>query len=63
MDELEALLVSGAEVDSDTAARLRSLAGRWAPSSTGTAAVASGPLDLDDASDEELFRLMDGGAP
>ncbi|MFH9386137.1 beta-ketoacyl synthase N-terminal-like domain-containing protein [Streptomyces albidoflavus] len=63
VDELEALLVSGAEVDSDTAARLRSLAGRWAPSSTGTAAVASGPLDLDDASDEELFRLMDGGAP
>ncbi|MEU0065459.1 acyltransferase domain-containing protein, partial [Streptomyces albidoflavus] len=63
VDELEALLVSGAEVDSDTAARLRSLAGRWAPSATGTAAVASGPLDLDDASDEELFRLMDGGVP
>ncbi|MFD6626265.1 type I polyketide synthase [Streptomyces diastaticus] len=62
VDELEALLVSGAEVDSDTAARLRALAGRWAPSG-GPAAPASAPLDLDDASDEELFRLMDGGTP
>jgi pimaricinolide synthase loading module/candicidin polyketide synthase FscA len=60
VDELEALLVSGAVLDTGTGARLRALAGRWAPARNGTTARATGPLDLDSASDEELFRLMDG---
>ncbi|MFJ8150206.1 beta-ketoacyl synthase N-terminal-like domain-containing protein [Streptomyces sp. NPDC096048] len=60
VDELEALLVSGAVLDTGTGTRLRALAGRWAPARNGTTARAAGPLDLDSASDEELFRLMDG---
>ncbi|MFC8949685.1 type I polyketide synthase [Streptomyces rochei] len=60
VDELEELLVSGAALDTGTGARLRALAGRWAPARNGTPARAAGPLDLDSASDEELFRLMDG---
>ncbi|MFE9681777.1 beta-ketoacyl synthase N-terminal-like domain-containing protein [Streptomyces sp. NPDC006285] len=70
VDELEALLVSGAPLDSDTGARLRALTGRWAPSRNGASehgtgsgtgtGTGMGPLDLDSASDEELFRLMDG---
>ncbi|MFE0952510.1 acyltransferase domain-containing protein, partial [Streptomyces mutabilis] len=60
VDELEALLVSGAALDTGTGARLRALAGRWAPARNGKTARATGPLDLDSASDEELFRLMDG---
>ncbi|MGW8066315.1 type I polyketide synthase [Streptomyces ziwulingensis] len=59
VDELEALLVSGAALDTGTGARLRALAGRWGPARNGTTARAAGPLDLDSASDEELFRLMD----
>ncbi len=60
VDELEELLVSGAALDTGTGARLRALAGRWAPARNGTPTRAAGPLDLDSASDEELFRLMDG---
>ncbi|MCK1797001.1 AMP-binding protein [Streptomyces sp. XM4193] len=64
VDELETLLVSGATVDSDTAARLRALAGRWTPSRGGAQAHGTdrgtGTFDVADASDEELFRLMDG---
>ncbi|MFE3603534.1 beta-ketoacyl synthase N-terminal-like domain-containing protein [Streptomyces sp. NPDC059142] len=62
LDELEALLVSGAALGSDAGARLRALAGRWAPYRGGTAEPATGPLDVASASDEDLFRLMDGGA-
>ncbi|WP_369217433.1 acyltransferase domain-containing protein, partial [Streptomyces flavofungini] len=61
VDELEALLVSGAHLDTATGSRLRALAGRWAPARTGATAPVNGPLDVDSASDEELFRLMDGG--
>ncbi|MBU7600372.1 AMP-binding protein [Streptomyces sp. P38-E01] len=64
VDELEALLVSGATVDSDTAARLRALASRWGPSRGGAQGHGTGQgtatVDVADASDEELFRLMDG---
>ncbi|MFE1029755.1 beta-ketoacyl synthase N-terminal-like domain-containing protein [Streptomyces sp. NPDC058818] len=60
VDELEALLVSGAALDAGTGARLRALTGRWAPARNETTVGAAGPLDLDAASDEELFRLMDG---
>ncbi|WP_428934115.1 beta-ketoacyl synthase N-terminal-like domain-containing protein [Streptomyces sp. ACT015] len=60
VDELETLLVSGASVDSDTAARLRALAGRWASSRGGAQEQGTVTVDVADASDEELFRLMDG---
>ncbi|MFJ8281350.1 beta-ketoacyl synthase N-terminal-like domain-containing protein [Streptomyces griseoviridis] len=60
LDELETLLLSGATVDSDTGARLRALAGRWAPSRGGAAEQGAPVMDVADASDEELFRLMDG---
>ncbi|MER6625857.1 beta-ketoacyl synthase N-terminal-like domain-containing protein [Streptomyces sp. NPDC000931] len=62
VDELEALLTSGADLDSGTAARLRTLAARWAPARAGGGEPATGPLDLEDATDEDLFRLMDGAA-
>ncbi|OSP39554.1 hypothetical protein B7767_31010, partial [Streptomyces sp. 13-12-16] len=62
VDELEALLTSGADLDSGTAARLRTLAARWAPARAGGGGPATGPLDLEDATDEDLFRLMDGAA-
>ncbi len=61
VDALEALLTSGAGLDSATAARLRTLAARWAPARADVTAPAGGPLDLEGASDEDLFRLMDGG--
>ncbi|WP_406194806.1 AMP-binding protein [Kitasatospora sp. NBC_01560] len=55
-DELEHLLRSGAGLDADTAARLRELAGRWGPAPTG----GNGRPDVRTATDEELFRLLDG---
>ncbi|MFI2428221.1 beta-ketoacyl synthase N-terminal-like domain-containing protein [Streptomyces sp. NPDC018955] len=61
VDALEALLTSGAGLDSGTAARLRTLAARRPPARAGATEPAGGPLDLEDASDEDLFRLMDGG--
>jgi pimaricinolide synthase loading module/candicidin polyketide synthase FscA len=60
VDALEALLTSGAGLDSGTAARLRTLAVRRPPARAGVTEPAGGPLDLEDASDEDLFRLMDG---
>ncbi|MFE7811657.1 beta-ketoacyl synthase N-terminal-like domain-containing protein [Streptomyces sp. NPDC057433] len=63
VDELEALLTSGADLDSGTAGRLRTLAARRAPARTGGAEPAADPLDLAAATDEELFRLMDGAGP
>ncbi|MFD1666744.1 beta-ketoacyl synthase N-terminal-like domain-containing protein [Streptomyces calvus] len=62
VDELEALFTSGADLDSGTAGRLRTLAARWSPARGEALEAAAGPLDLEDASDEELFRLMDGAA-
>ncbi|MDH6133789.1 acyl transferase domain-containing protein/acyl-CoA synthetase (AMP-forming)/AMP-acid ligase II [Kitasatospora sp. MAA4] len=56
LDALERLLAAGEGVEADTAARLRSLARQWAPAP----AVADGGVDLDGATDEDLFRLMDG---
>ncbi|MDH6125721.1 type I polyketide synthase [Kitasatospora sp. GP82] len=56
VDELESLLSAGAGVDTDTAARLKDIARRW-----GQDQVAASPaFDLDTATDEDLFRLMDG---
>ncbi|MEV4434423.1 beta-ketoacyl synthase N-terminal-like domain-containing protein [Streptomyces sp. NPDC049585] len=57
--ELEALLSSGASLDEETADRLRSLAVRDV---AATAPEQAGGLDLAGASDEDLFRLLDGGA-
>ncbi|MFD3735980.1 beta-ketoacyl synthase N-terminal-like domain-containing protein [Streptomyces sp. NPDC058632] len=61
VDELEALLTSGADLDAGTAVRLKALAARWAPARADAPEPVGGPLDLEGASDEELFRLMDGG--
>ncbi|MFQ6194958.1 beta-ketoacyl synthase N-terminal-like domain-containing protein [Streptomyces sp. NPDC000405] len=60
VDELEYLLSTGVTVNAETAARLRALATRWGPETTPEADVPESGLDLDSASDEELFRLMDG---
>ncbi|MEU9356108.1 beta-ketoacyl synthase N-terminal-like domain-containing protein [Streptomyces griseoloalbus] len=62
VDALEALLTSGADLDSGTAVRLRTLAARWAPARSDGGEPAVKPLDLEDATDEDLFRLMDGAA-
>ncbi|MEV4923837.1 beta-ketoacyl synthase N-terminal-like domain-containing protein [Streptomyces roseoverticillatus] len=61
--ELEALLTAGAAVSADTAARLRSVAARCraeAPPAGAAGPSPAGALDLSSASDEELFRLLDG---
>ncbi|MEV7425645.1 beta-ketoacyl synthase N-terminal-like domain-containing protein [Streptomyces sp. NPDC091212] len=55
--ELERLLAEGASVDAGTAARLKALAARG----EADHAPAGGGLDLAEATDDELFRLMDGG--
>ncbi|MEU2833551.1 beta-ketoacyl synthase N-terminal-like domain-containing protein [Streptomyces lavendulae] len=57
--ELDALLSAGSELDPDTAARLAALVGdrRPVPAPGGSAAT---PFDLDTASDEDLFRRLDG---
>ncbi|UQI45527.1 AMP-binding protein [Streptomyces sp. HU2014] len=53
--ELESLLASGAEVSGETVARLKAMAaGRDAET------PSTGALDLASASDDDLFRLMDG---
>ncbi len=62
VDELEALLTSGAGLDSGTAARLRTLAARWTPARADDTGPSGDVLDLAAASDEELFRLMDAGS-
>ncbi|GAA2113120.1 acyl carrier protein [Actinomadura alba] len=54
VDELETLLASGTPIDPDTADRLKNLTRHWVPVTAGVA------LDVGTASDEELFRLMDG---
>jgi acyl transferase domain-containing protein/acyl-CoA synthetase (AMP-forming)/AMP-acid ligase II/acyl carrier protein len=54
LDELETLLATGAPIDPDTADRLKNLTRNWVP------VAAGGALDVGTASDEELFRLMDG---
>ncbi|MDT0447752.1 polyketide synthase [Streptomyces hesseae] len=61
VDELEYLLSTGVTVNAETAARLRALATRWGPEDAPEADAPESGLDLDSASDEELFRLMDGG--
>ncbi|MEV6669533.1 beta-ketoacyl synthase N-terminal-like domain-containing protein [Streptomyces sp. NPDC051162] len=56
--ELEALLATGAMLSPDTSARLKAAAAGCA-----TEAPAAGPLDLESlesASDDDLFRLLDG---
>ncbi|MBF6055118.1 acyltransferase domain-containing protein [Streptomyces eurocidicus] len=53
--ELESLLASGAEVSAETVARLKAMAAGRAAETPG-----AGALDLTSASDDELFRLMDG---
>ncbi|MFJ7249944.1 beta-ketoacyl synthase N-terminal-like domain-containing protein [Kitasatospora sp. NPDC098652] len=57
VDRLAALLAAGTALDPATATRLRDLARRCA-TTAGPARPAPGP-DLDEATDEELFRLMD----
>ncbi|WBP90375.1 type I polyketide synthase [Kitasatospora cathayae] len=57
VDRLAALLAAGTVLDPATATRLRDLARRCA-ATAGPARPAPGP-DLDEATDEELFRLMD----
>ncbi|MEU8927542.1 beta-ketoacyl synthase N-terminal-like domain-containing protein [Kitasatospora sp. NPDC048545] len=57
VDRLAELLATGPALDAATATRLRDLARRCAPPS-GRASTSSGP-DLDTATDEDLFRLMD----
>ncbi|MFI9234945.1 beta-ketoacyl synthase N-terminal-like domain-containing protein [Streptomyces sp. NPDC053079] len=56
VDELESVLAAGAGMDAETAARLKAVAAQWAPSP----AVVKGGIDIEAATDEELFRLMDG---
>ncbi|MEV4616783.1 beta-ketoacyl synthase N-terminal-like domain-containing protein [Kitasatospora sp. NPDC049258] len=56
LDELDELLGDGRPVEPDTATRLRELARRCAPAPVRSAAP---DLDLDAATDEDLFRLMD----
>ncbi|MFH8410974.1 beta-ketoacyl synthase N-terminal-like domain-containing protein [Streptomyces sp. NPDC018019] len=56
--ELESLLAAGAEVSEETAARLKAVT---AGSGGDSDADSGAALDLTSASDEELFRLMDGG--
>ncbi|MGV9270970.1 type I polyketide synthase [Kitasatospora sp. NPDC003701] len=55
-DALEHLLESGTALDADTAARLRDLVKRWGPAPAG----GNGRPDIRAATDEELFRLLDG---
>ncbi|MGW2254857.1 type I polyketide synthase [Kitasatospora sp. NPDC001660] len=57
VDRLAALLATGTALDPATATRLRDLARRCA-APAGPARPGPGP-DLDTATDEELFRLMD----
>ncbi|MGA5822922.1 beta-ketoacyl synthase N-terminal-like domain-containing protein [Kitasatospora sp. NPDC094028] len=57
VDRLAALLAAGTALDPATATRLRDLARRCA-APAGPARPGPGP-DLDTATDEELFRLMD----
>ncbi|MFF8732605.1 beta-ketoacyl synthase N-terminal-like domain-containing protein [Streptomyces sp. NPDC015171] len=59
LDTLDRVLTAGAGLDPVAAARLKELAERADPALSGGPA---GGLDLDSASDEELFRLMDGAA-
>ena len=51
--ELEKALATGTPLDADTAARLKSIVTRHRPTADQEA------VDVDTASDEELFRLMD----
>ncbi|MFF1902937.1 beta-ketoacyl synthase N-terminal-like domain-containing protein [Kitasatospora sp. NPDC058218] len=55
-DALEHLFEAGAELDAGTAARLRELVHRWGPAPAG----GNGRPDIRSATDEELFRLLDG---
>lgn len=56
--DLENLLSAGATVDTATAARLKAIATRWAPA---RATVPHG-VDINEATDEELFRMVDSGS-
>ncbi|MFD7667125.1 beta-ketoacyl synthase N-terminal-like domain-containing protein [Streptomyces sp. NPDC059788] len=58
--ELEALLTAGAEVSEETMARLKAAVAAGPAGGTGTGSGSGEALDLTSASDEDLFRLMDG---
>ncbi|MFJ1569438.1 beta-ketoacyl synthase N-terminal-like domain-containing protein [Streptomyces erythrochromogenes] len=57
--ELDALLSAGSELDPDTAARLGALVRDRGPVPAAGRSAAT-PFDLDTASDEDLFRRLDG---
>ncbi|MFB9524956.1 beta-ketoacyl synthase N-terminal-like domain-containing protein [Streptomyces cremeus] len=57
--ELDALLSAGSDLDRDSAARLRSLVRDRGPAAPA-ARAAGDSFDLDTASDEDLFRRLDG---
>ncbi|MFJ2597168.1 type I polyketide synthase [Streptomyces erythrochromogenes] len=57
--ELDALLSAGSELDPDTAARLAALVRDRGPLPAADRSAAT-PFDLDTASDEDLFRRLDG---
>ncbi|MER5932779.1 beta-ketoacyl synthase N-terminal-like domain-containing protein [Streptomyces sp. NPDC002054] len=57
--ELDALLSAGSELDPDTAARLGALVRDRGPVPAAVRSAAT-PFDLDTASDEDLFRRLDG---
>lgn len=57
--ELHALLSAGSELDPDTAARLGALVRDRRPVPEADRSAVT-PFDLDTASDEDLFRRLDG---
>ncbi|WP_250290908.1 type I polyketide synthase, partial [Frankia sp. CiP1_Cm_nod1] len=62
VDQLEAVLAAGAATEADRQAaitRLRRLLDQWGTGPAGPTGSSDNELDLDSASDEELFALMD----
>ncbi|MGW0777298.1 type I polyketide synthase [Streptomyces sp. NPDC002835] len=57
--ELDELLSAGSDLDPDSAARLRALVRARGPVPPAGSSAAA-PFDLDTASDEDLFRRLDG---
>ncbi|WP_344574408.1 beta-ketoacyl synthase N-terminal-like domain-containing protein [Streptomyces lunalinharesii] len=57
--ELHALLTAGAEVPQEAMARLKAVTAGARAADGGTDPGSDAALDLDSASDEDLFRLMD----
>ncbi|XRQ09178.1 beta-ketoacyl synthase N-terminal-like domain-containing protein [Actinomadura welshii] len=62
LDALERALAEGAELDGAAAERLRTIAARHASPAGRPGGGLALDTDLDTATDEELFRLMDGDA-